>query len=49
MNNAHEAKVRAAKEAVDEVFRDTSVSQKETKTSLEDIREYTEERISSLE
>ena len=42
-------KLEAAKKAVDTLFSDTSVSPEETLDTLEELREYIEEKIDALD
>lgn len=52
MNQAsarHQRKVKAALEAIDEVFSDTSISQLATVSSLREIREECEMKIGAIE
>ena len=46
---SHRDKVKAALDAIDEVFSDTSVSQQETLDSLSELAEDIEMRIGAIE
>lgn len=48
MTDKHDKLLKRAKEATDNLFKDTSVTQEETRESLIDLRVYIEEMIDAL-
>lgn len=48
MSKRNEQKVQAAKDAIQAVFKDMSVSQDITRTNLKDIRDEIDELLSTL-
>lgn len=46
--NAHERLLERVRTALEMLFSDTDVSQKQTRVELEELRDWLDERISSL-